>query len=731
MKEVQQKTNVHQRKVGEVTKKREANFALERNKLEEAVDATKHEAKMAAEANAHAMVYKDKEERELSQMLGEAESSHKSRLTKELARKKKKSEELKELAYKAQVSMNATMADLAARPALPNATVFDLDKALAKPAGNLFNTADDTDTMLEALEDQAASECAEVATSVQAGDAALKVAKTQAGDIDGWASSLSGGESVEAIKSTLQMFAQSINEVQDIVVSTPTLGKQVAVLRAVKKLASAELDDDDEAAGKVARIRKGAISLLRAAVMVLRSEKRCLSSKSRVLAHKGQVLAKASNTSAPMDQLTAAASVLAAPESFTLDMVQSLKVDLTALLSKLSGKQSAVELVQDSLSNVGEWIEQLNGVNERAIESRSIKSATTTQVNKLLSFMGAAEQAEQEKKAQAADEQINQMMKEQAEAAAKEKAQEKQEKAIIAKANEARKKAEVSMELKLKKQEANDETKMKAEQHSQAPTGGPTAPAPETQAPTPVVPATVSALSVKLSLVGYNVSSVADFWLVEDSFRESLGAQLSLPTTHIVFRDATREKDKVHLVMVLMGSAWEGGTQLDSDEVRVTLEAPALVAEVAETASKHGLGWFAQDGARIKVDDITELDTHALLKKGAYKKKIRVKGDIPPEPALKPVSTWCTGENGVPYPCTKSSGSDHLTFAQKEYLNRPDQAVGGGAKGIQYSLNSRKGTPVVYPHYRWSAGTGSNIDAKKVVDVKSWCTQPDGSSAPC
>ena len=54
-----------------------------------------------------------------------------------------------------------------------------------------------------------------------------------------------------------------------------------------------------------------------------------------------------------------------------------------------------------------------------------------------------------------------------------------------------------------------------------------------------------------------------------------------------------------------------------------------------------------------QVDDITELDTHALLKKGAYKKKIRVKGDIPPEPALKPVSTWCTGENGVPYPCTK------------------------------------------------------------------------------
>jgi len=323
------------------------------------------------------------------------------------------------------------------------------------------------------------------------------------------------------------------------------------------------------------------------------------------------------------------------------------------------------------------------------------------------------------------------MMKEQAEAAAKEKAQEKQEKAIIAKANEARKKAEVSMELKLKKQEANDETKMKAEQHSQAPTGGPTAPAPETQAPTPVVPATVSALSVKLSLVGYNVSSVADFWLVEDSFRESLGVQLSLPTTHIVFRDATREKDKVHLVMVLMGSAWEGGTQLDSDEVRVTLEAPALVAEVAETASKHGLGWFAQDGARIKVDDITELDTHTLLKKGAYKQKIRVKGDIPPEPALKPVSTWCTGENGVPYPCTKSSGSEHLTFAQKEYLKRPDQAVGGGAKGIQYSRNSRKGTPVVYPHDRWSAGTGSNIDAKKVVDVKSWCTQPDGSSAPC
>ena len=99
---------------------------------------------------------------------------------------------------------------------------------------------------------------------------------------------------------------------------------------------------------------------------------------------------------------------------------------------------------------------------------------------------------------------------------------------------------------------------------------------------------------------------------MEDSFRESLGVQLSLPTTHIVFRDATREKDTVHLIMVLMGSGWEGGTQLDSNEVRVTLEAPALVAEVAETASKQGLGWFAQDGALIKVQ-LTKAQLWACL----------------------------------------------------------------------------------------------------------------------
>jgi hypothetical protein len=415
-----------------------------------------------------------------------------------------------------------------------------------------------------------------------------------------------------------------------------------------------------------------------------------------------------------MHVVSSTAVALAAPETFTLDAVEKLNEHLSSALAGLSGVD--VELLQDIVNTLAEWIEMLQGVKQRAVEGSAIKSATTAEVQKLLSYMGAADREEQEQKAKAADEVINRMLTEQAEAAKKEKAQEKEEKAMIAKADEMRKKAEAAMEMKIKQQQTDDEARLKTEEHSAAPTYAPTEsptkqPEPEPELEQPIA-STVSALSTKIKLLGYNISSLADFYIVEELVRDSIAVQLSLPVTHVVFRDVSRQGRTVTLLMVLMGSAWQAGTQLEVEQVRSTLQSAALVAEISEMANEQGVGWFPQDASAIKVDKIKALQTHTILKTGAYSKKPRTKDTVAEETGLEPVQTWCTGHHGKPFPCTKMRRTDHLTFAQKEYLKRGDKP------GVA--------PKIVSPHNRWN-----HADPQGLVDVKSWCTQPDGSSAPC